>query len=256
MGARKVFTYASNLLGLNFVDVPASYVFIVVVQAYAIISGFYFTFYTKISSWREFPKDIYFAIDCFQQEFLYLLQITFVVRALLKWRLQKKISDTINFEFNTRNDSCERNMFFGFLFLVLTRVMKWAMSDSFATFKYMIKATFSELTLATNDLMFVFYISKLTAHLRYVREKIQTKATTGVFLKEQRELLTNFSVKRAINQRYALEIFLTVSYNFVHLIISLYYIFMRIRFNHLNSLYRKSSKTFKSFGKFFDDFIL
>lgn len=244
MEAKKVFTYISNILGLNFVDVPAPYAYIVIFQVCAAFQGFFMTFYWKFSMFDELPKDIYFFIDTFQLEVLYVLHLTFVVRALVKRKLQKKISDTIRFSLNANNDASEMKMSFGILYLVLSRVLKLAVSVTVPMLIYMTKAMFSELIFATSDLMFVFYISKLTAHLKLLKLKLLRKNLTKTFENEERELLMNFQVKRDIQQRYSLELLLSVFYNFIHLIISLYYIFMRVRFNLLNSVSRKNIFSF------------
>lgn len=256
MGSIKVFTYVSNILGLNFVDVSASYVFIVIFQVLALAHGFYFSFYQKFSSWHDFPKDIYFVIDTFQLEYIYLLEILFVVRALTKQKIQRRIYKSINFELTLKDDSSERNTFLCFLLLVSPRLMKLSVAGNSGYFEYMIKPTFSELTMASSDLMFIFYISKLTAHLRHIRAIVERKSHSGSFSVEYRKLLANLAVKHEINQRYSLELFLTISYNFLHLIICLYYVFMRIRFNQLK---RVSGETFcqieTNFKLTFTDFI-
>jgi hypothetical protein len=187
-------------------------------------------------------KDIYFIIDTFQLELLYVFHVIFVIRAIKKRKLQKQISKAIESNLSVKNDRSEKKMFFGVLYLVLTRVLKFLVSTSAPALVYMTKAMFSELIFATSDLMFVFYISKITAHLRSIKTKLLWKSQSKVFYKEERELLRNFQIKRDIQQRYSFELLLTVSYNFLHLIVSLYYIFMRIRFNLLNSLSRNHNK--------------
>lgn len=237
MSARKFFNILTNIVGVDFSLSFVRNAWVIIYQLGNISFGLYISFYQKFIHLSEYKKNIYSIIDIFQVELLLIMQIIFLIRALKLKKLQGKILDDIRslVEVNSEISTGEKKFLRNFIIIIITRVAKLALQTNVVNRIYFTKTLFSELTFALNDFMFQYYLSLLIDHLRIVKCKlVSTKKNDNVELL-RKELLENFWIKRGIRKRYSFELFVTVLYNFFQLIVALYWIFMRIKFNHLKT---------------------
>lgn len=237
MFAQLLLFFILNIFGLDLSIRVASKELIVISQLFMISFGFYFNIYKKILSFNTIKKDIYFLSDTVQVDVLYTLQLVFVVRSLLNYKLQASISKSLSFKVQQRYLI---KYFSCLIILIIVRVLKFHFVSSPEGREFMMKSTFAELTLSISDFQFEFYISLLIENLRDIKKSLKFDQTNDeslrIFNKTRQAVLHNFSVKKNIQRRYSLEVMMTVVYNFLQLLIALYYIFMRAQYHYLGSL--------------------
>lgn len=230
MKARDIIFTISNLLGLNFYVFVVPKTFIVIFQMFILSFGFYFGLYQKLLNFNTIKLNIYFFTDTLQVELFFAVQIFFLTRAIIKRKLHSKISNNIHFKMIKSKNKSERKFLTNLLVILVVRISKFVFVKNRAGRIFMLKPVFTELVLSSSDFMFEYYVSLLTANLRYIKNQM------NVVNYATNDFLVNFWAKRDILERYSLELFVSVAYNFLQLIIALYYICMRFKFNFFNTI--------------------
>lgn len=234
MKAHTVILFLSNIFGLNFASIVASKKWIIIFQLSIVVHGFYFSFHEKFQDFVIMHL-IYFIIDTFQVDLFYFIQLVLVSRAFLKRRLQKKISDFLTMKRIVSSEG-ERAFFINLSILVIIRVVKLGIVRLDTQRIFMQKAMFAELILASSDFMFAYYVCCLVKDLEVIRMNLLYDGNRMTVHKIQRELLQSFWIKRDLELRYSFELFISIVYNFLQLIIALYFICMRVTFGYLKNL--------------------
>lgn len=236
MAVKTCFLFISNILGLNFTNLLAPIKVIIIFQVLAVGYGFYISIYWKISHSKELTKDFYYILDTIQIEVVYVISLIFVLRAFWKRSLQGNILSKMERITNCLKNSreSERTFLSFVLLLISSRTLKFLLGRTIVATIYTSKSMFSELIFASSDFMFAFYVMQLRKCLRSLIDVIQNN--NCMITKDLREkLLYLFSIKKDIQSRYAFELFLSISYNFVQLIMSFYWFSMRVKFNRLST---------------------
>lgn len=236
MDARRIFHVVISILGLNFDKLSAPLSIISIYQVATLGFGFYASFYSKFMKFKKLPLDIYFIIDTIQIELLYTLQVILILRFLHKRDLQKRIFEKISHELwskEKKSNAAEKRFIRNFLVIVFIRIVKINLASGL-TESFTKKQMCPELLLASSDFLFQFYITKLIQHVKFIRQNLESGQKFGFCLRERTQILRNFKIKRDIHDRYSLDIFVTIAYNFMQLVIALYFISMRMKFHHLS----------------------
>lgn len=240
MGVRKVFLIISNCLGLNFSEKFAPLAVVVFYQIISLGYGFYSSFYKKSVEFGKLTKDIYFIVDIIQGELLFTIQVAITIRAFTMRAFQKELDTKIENLWSHKrcSRSGEKKFIGNFFLIILIRIIKIKVATG-TSIIFMLKQMFSELSISSSDFLFQLNIGKLTANLKAIRSKLLAGRRFGYCEDEREELLKNFWIKRDIQRRYSFELFATVAFNFAQLIIALYFICMRIKFNRLKTFQRQ-----------------
>jgi hypothetical protein len=235
MNTRKKFFISSNLLGLNFSFLAVPIIWVAFVQSFFIGFGFYFCFFRRIGF--DFSKfSIYKVIDKVQVEVLFFLQIIFSIRAFMKKTVTRNILSGIRSVNEEANLRFEKKFVISILILIVVRILKIVSVDSFEGIVYMSSMTFCELTFASCDFFVEFLTFKMKLDMQSFREKLTIVKSTSEVKKIISEIVEHLSLKRKITQRYSFELLSTILYNYAQLIISFYYIFMRLQFNRMTRI--------------------
>lgn len=235
MTARKKFFIVTNLIGLNFSQIVAPKKLIALYQFFTISFAIYLGPYRKLLTYRTMTKDIYFATDALQIELFLALELTFVARSIIKSQHLKAILEKSNF--NIKSEKHEAKFFMNLAIIFVVRASKVCLMAHTSSLVFNVKTAFVELTFSTSDFIFEYLISQLTSNLRDIKInqlKMKNLDERSEFVRLQ--VLHNLMVKREIQNRFSFELFATTAYNFLQLIISLYYICMRVKFNHLHNV--------------------
>lgn len=231
----KIFRLVVNLLGLDYSFIFAPVAIMIVYQCTNLGFEFYLIFYDKIVRIGAYKKDVFSLLYIFQVEVLYVLQIVFIVRALCLRKLQGKIFQAVKPVSNEFSPSEHRRFLRNVLIILTVRFLKMSSQNGSKSLIFLTKTLFSELVFASSDFMFEFYMLNLVRHLKEIKLKMENMKQDEDIEQFKKQLLENFWIKRNIQKRYSMELLSTVIYNFFHLIISLYWVFMRAKFNRLKT---------------------
>lgn len=174
---------------------------------------------------------IYTMIDVIQVELFYVLQVIFTIRA---FRKRQKIKKT--FDYLSMKNRTERKFLIYFFILLVVRILKFSLTETIASFIYMTKMMFAEMTVASSDFLFQFYVSMLIVNLKKIKEKLVKAKTKQKIDEIKQEVSQHFILKRKIEKHFSFELFLSIIYNYVQLVICLYWTFMRVKFKRLSRL--------------------
>lgn len=238
MIARKNVFFATNLLGLNFSCIAAPVLWIAIFQSFTIAFGCYLILYVRTYFFVTKLKrvSIYTLIDIFQIELFFFLQIFFTIRAFKKRLVLKDILNDIHKNKQAKCSKSGKVFFLNISIIILVRILKIASTDSFSSRIYMTKIMFSELVFAGSDFLFQFCIIEMTESLKEIKVKVLAAKSKQEFRELKRNILENFLTKRNLAKYFCVELFLTIMYNYIQLIISLYWTFMRLKFKRLGRL--------------------
>lgn len=241
MNSLKTFYVTTNLLGLNFHKLKVSIYIILIfqslVQLVGLYSVFYFPFFQSIKVWYR-GNGIYSVTQIYQSIFPFLIQNFMIIRALIMRNQQKFLSLKLRPKFTQKYGKCEKSFLKRISFIILIRIAKHFFIISYDSIVFYSQTTFAELIYSSNDLMFVYYVELLIEYLDFIKHKVEMIRTKNDFKIIKMELLEVFKLKRKILDRYSIDIFITIFYHFILMIISFYWVIMRLIFNHLKKFYQ------------------
>jgi hypothetical protein len=247
MAARKIFLFTTNLLGFNYscVLTKSAVLCVVIFQIFIIGFDIYFILYKRTFQffWKLKKFTIYTIIDVIQIELFLVLQLLFTIRAFKKRKLTKKIFYEKSLKMN-KNTKSEKIFFLNLAIIIIVRALKIVCADTKNGKLYMTKIMFTELIFASSDFIFKFHISCLTANLNKIKVNLKSAKSQQEIKNLKLEILQNFLTKRRIEKRFSVELFITILYNYIQLIISLYWTFMRVKFKRLGRWNGKFSNCF------------
>jgi hypothetical protein len=240
MTARKIFSFVTNLLGLNFSCnyAPKTIWCVAIYQTFVIAFGFYMTIYEKLIFvfFKTTKFNIYTIIDVIQVELFFVLQLLFTIRTFKKRKLTKEIFDDMNLNVAFKSKSKGEKIFFlNLAIIIIVRALKIVGTGSKDGMIYMTKVMFTELIFASSDFLFKFHISCLTANLNKIKVKLKSAKSRKQFNEVNVDILKNFLTKKKIEKRFSVELFITILYNYIQMIFSFYWIFMRVKFKRLGN---------------------
>lgn len=101
---------------------------------------------------------------------------------------------------------------------------------------YAFSTIFPDFVASSSDFMFAFYVEHLTIKIEEFHQELELFNIIDMKkMKKIESRLESFQqICRNIEKFYSQRLILTIFYNFMQLVISLYWIFIRVAFNHLN----------------------
>lgn len=243
MAASLNFHFVTNLLGLNFSCITAPILLVIFVQTVFISFGLYVDVYLKVLYYvQEVEKiTIYTMMGFLQIEIFFILQLVFTIRALIYRKYLNQISENVDWKIKLGSVKQERKFFLHVLSIVALRTVRICYNTAWPGVIFMTKTMFAELVVASNDFLFIFFVCLLIKHLKTIKSKIvKLQPTSKRKIRAiKKEILENFTTKRKIEKRFSIELGLSITYNYIQLVIALYWIFVRIKFNRLIHWNRK-----------------
>lgn len=227
MLTRKIFFIFSTSLGVNLNPRKLK------VIAFIVTLNFTYFLYLFIESVRSLSRggfSIFTIIGFIQNDLLLILQIVFLIRGLAKINSTNRIILNINSKFESQSYIAELKFILNVCFLIAVRFSKMGLSAK-RYWLYHLEYAFPELAFAASDFMFSYLISLLVEDLKNVKVILRAQNSKMSI----KNVLANLSVNRDVQERYSIELLFSIVYNFVQLVISLYYISMRIMFKHLKT---------------------
>lgn len=153
-----------------------------------------------------------------------------------KIHLNCKISKRVHKEVDQKEKLCRFEVSAMLIILLVTRALKLHHSPKFVNIAYALCSMMPELCSSMSDFIFVYFVENLTNEITafnsqlLIMEEIDNEKVIEVKMKleELQELARN------INEAFSSRLIVTLFYNFVQLVISLYWIFIRFAFGHFN----------------------
>lgn len=229
MSARKLFLILLAGLGVNFKSQKLKVVVFIIslhVACFAYLSIKSISYKIKFGQFS-----IYTFIGIIQNDLLFVLHFIFVIRAVLKMNSLNSITKKFDSKLKSRSCQPELKFILNISFLIAVRLSKMGLSAKRYLFHHF-ENSFPEFAFAASDFMFSYLILLLVEDLKILKALLRTQNSEM----SRKYFLENLSVKKEIQERYSTELLVTIVYNFVQLVISLYYVSMRIIFKHLETL--------------------
>ena len=149
--------------------------------------------------------------------------------------LSLKISKSLLRKKNYGVKLCKLKMIFRLLVLFSTRGIKFYNSYALVNVFYSLCNTMPELILAMSDFAFTFFIELLTCEIIHFNNKLKAgKIDSSTIYEVEARLLELQKSSQNICKVYSSRLIVTITFNFITLVISLYWTFIRIVFHHID----------------------
>lgn len=130
---------------------------------------------------------------------------------------------------------CQLRLLSRLLVLIVVRGLKLSQSYGFVNIAYALCTMFPELVISMSDYAFAFYVEILTLDIKKFNSWLMMNTISSKNMKSIEEKLEKFhNLSREITAIYSSRLIVTILFNFVQLVIALYWIFIRIWFNYMN----------------------
>jgi hypothetical protein len=223
MFTHKAFIIVTNLLGLNFYEqkVPLTWIFLLHILANVFNISLIIYVFKKYT-----PEKIYIFVDIIQVILPLVLKNFLMFNAFRSRNFDLKLNElmkkTYKFSSLRRNQKKFLALWTGCLVLC---VLKTALVKQFTSLTYVSMLVVPSIFNPANDFLFAYHFNCLTDYLKDIRaSKHHLKV----------EICKIFKMKQLIITRYSTSLTMSISLYFVSIIISLYWIFVRLVFNYLN----------------------
>lgn len=224
MSTHNFFTLYTNLLGINFGSPIVPYGFIALFHAASVA----FQLFMSVKSFIFFNSfDIFFVIQTFHRGFPIVAHLFMIFWAFRARRRMRRIGNLIDSFKVLKNTRIKRK----FYLLTAMRVMP-ALARIFIVFDHQttiaeFSTMISDFVFSSNDSLFVFYCETLGNHLQLSTESVDKSTEV--------EIMKNFDTMAEVQKIFSLPLLLTVSYNFILMINSLFWVVMRIIYGLLKT---------------------
>lgn len=252
MNVHKVYTIVTNLFGLNFyeLEVPLSLILflnIFVFNAFELVL-LYYALVSNNPHW----KPVYVLIDVLQLGWPVVMKNFFMIRAI-RWRsFDAKFERKTLKIFEASQMRKNKQKFLVYVAVcTLLFAIKTGLGTAVNSVFYNTSHFVTTVVNSTSDFIFIYQILCLKDFLKFIRE---TKCDV------REEILKVFDIKRLIHRRFSINLMLSVSTDFFLIILSLYWLFVRIVFHFLNKYQGEKIDTIQTvadikssldFGSFF-----
>lgn len=123
------------------------------------------------------------------------------------------------------------------LVLLIVRSIKLYIAPTFIHVAYALCSMIPELIASLSDFVFVFYIDNLTNEITKCNKNLRLEQLNLRTVNEIKNSLDKFhQAAYNICKVYSSRLIFTLSFNFIQLVLSLYWIFIRISFGHLHGV--------------------
>jgi hypothetical protein len=180
----------------------------------------------------EHAAPIYTCIAVYQIVLPEMIQHVIVIRAYMKRNLQKEINYRVKPKFTQQLNKIEKNFVYRFAFIVAVRMLKFSLGHYYWYFLFNCQTMFAEVIYLSNELMFSYFVESLIGHLEHVNCKVKMIRNERDLRNIKRDIVEILRTKMMIEQRYSIDLWLTISYNFILNIISIYFTIIRLIFSH------------------------
>lgn len=221
----------SSFFGVNF-STKRDNKLILIIQCFFIAFTCFFYRY----SLKNILLPVFFVLIVVQVIFPLIIEIAISCEALYKKKFEVKIWK----KFKTLESILEKNLgqrqlnevnhaftwlIVKFMFLLILRTLKIIFGG--VTFSF--NMLFTELCCSASDYAFTFYVDLLTIYVKCYSEKL----LRGDQMDIRKDYLTFYKLANLLTRRFSISLLLNVTFNFITLIISFYWIFIRIAYGRL-----------------------
>lgn len=132
---------------------------------------------------------------------------------------------------------CKAKVIFKLLVLLSIRSIKFYFARQLVNVAYSLSNMIPELISSMNDFAFTFFVDLLTNETNEFNKELNRIEMDLDSIEGVESRLQEFhELSQAICKIYCCRLILTMAYNFIQLVISLYWMFIRIIFNHLEGV--------------------
>lgn len=173
-------------------------------------------------------KIVYFCIDFIQLAMPLIIKNFNMIRAICMKKFDGKFDDETVKVY--KKSSKRKNQIIFFVSLAISTsicIFRTTVGQNYIDLTYNLSIVLSVVFNSASDFLFVYHIRCLTEHLKFIRK-------SNCDFRE--EILWCIKVKRLIHLRYSSNLCLAISTYFILVIVSLYWIFMRILYGYLNNV--------------------
>jgi hypothetical protein len=238
MSVHTIFTVITNLFGLNFYEQKVSLAFVLFLH---LVGSFFTVFHILYASYINNTKlkGIYVFADFVQLGIPFLIKTYFMYRAIRMANFDLRFDGEIRKVYEKSQVKQNERKFLVYLSVgVAFTAVKNLLSKKFTSVMYNSCQILSATVDSASDFIAVFHMRCLSDHMKFVAEKGRWK---------NKELIYKIiELKHLIHKRFDVNLFLTISSYFLLMIIALFWVFMRIAFGFLTTVYGKlKTKSFK-----------
>lgn len=185
--------------------------------------------------------DLKFSVGCvlvfIQLVIPQILQLFFVLHFIRdkKMQLLMKI-DKVLIE-NQRGLMWHKIKFICHISIIIgVQLAKLLFAEKFFNIAYAFSVLIPDAVRCASDLIFVYYVDILTSLINSSVDDIKFLLLTPTTLREHRNKITEYSeICFMLTKFYSMKLLLNITFNFILLITSCYWIFVRLAFNHLKN---------------------
>lgn len=234
MSLHKLFTFTTNILGLNFCEEVAPFTLVLLVNIAADVFTVVLTYIGVLLSNPHF-KIVFICVDIVQLVLPLVIKDFVIIQAMknvnFDAKLEQRMSSSIDPKITMKNQKFFLVNFAITFVMFFTKIM---IAYKFPTFTMYTLAHFltNQFNSAT-DFYFVYQIMRLRDHLKSLRSRYYKNIRIEIF-----EAL---ETHRALLSRYSTYLTCMISMYFLLVIIALYWIFLRIIYNNLKHIRGKSN---------------
>lgn len=229
MNLYKLFTFTTNILGLNFFDEVAPFTLVLLVNIAADVFTFVMIYIGTMLSNPRF-KIVFICVDSVQLVLPLVIKDFAIIQAMknasFDKKLDRKMASCVEPSITKKN---QKFFLINFAITFLMFFTKIMIAYNFPSFTmYTLAHLFTNQFNSATDFYFVYQIMRMRDHLKSLR----TKFCADI----KGEILKVLEIQRALFSRYSMYLTCVISLYFLLIIISLYWIFLRIIYNNLKNI--------------------
>lgn len=218
------------------------YLFYLIFTGILILSTFHIYSYNKLNlrlSLQVFQTCVPFLVMAYILVQTFLQQQSVQKLNILTCLVNKKLLNLI--KFNHVPKSLHLTFFKNILIIFLTKALKlYVMSEDNFRLQYATATLIPETICAAYHFLFVFHVQLVSIQMKALNSYLKSISKINYQqINEIKKLSLNFlKCSNQINYCFSTVLLLTITFDFISLVISLYWVFVRIAFHHLKSEYR------------------
>lgn len=198
--------------------------------------------------WKNSTNTIGFYVHLFQVLPPLIIMVYIVTSAFMNQDKHQEISngleniDKILNSVSRKTNNYPKNLIWCFIrncnFMIILKVLRiYLLRADWYNVWFSCSIFIPELICYANDYLFIFFINLLTNKIKKLNKSLSSRTTISKsgLLKLKKTSLKIIEISQKINAFYSKSLCCTIFYNFVSLVLCLYWLFTRIVYNHLNS---------------------
>lgn len=198
--------------------------------------------------WKNSTNTIGFYVHLIQVLPPFMIMVYIITSAFINQDKHQEISngleniDKILYSVSRKTNSYLKNLIWCFIrncnFMIILKVFRiYLLRADWYNVLFACSIFIPELICYANDYLFIFFINLLTNKIKKLNKSLSSRTTISKsgLLKLKKTSLKIIEISQKINAFYSKSLCCTIFYNFVSLVLCLYWLFTRIVYNHLNS---------------------